>query len=142
MKRRTLMIKHFTWSMVDARAMKTFGTMRKLVGSTNDFLEYQESLHKANPPCIPDFRIYFRDLAFIEHDLAAMIEKTFAKHAKAANVIRDIQQYQNVPYSLQAVPELQEYIILNLQSAINFEKMYEWSLQVEPIESGVGKIAN
>ncbi|KAK3618792.1 cell division cycle-related protein [Elasticomyces elasticus] len=134
-----------TWSMVDARTMKTFGTMRKLIGSTKDFLEYRESLHKANPPCTPDFRIYLRDLAVIEDDLPAMIEKTqrinFVKHAKAADVIRDTQQYQNVPYSLQAVPELQEYIILNLQSAINFEKMYKWSLQVEPIESGVGKIA-
>ncbi|KAK5694419.1 cell division cycle-related protein [Elasticomyces elasticus] len=105
MKRRTLAIKHFvsiaencnffcltsvistlgsvpihrlskTWSMVDARTMKTFGTMRKLIGSVKDFLEYRESLHKANPPCIPDFRIYLRDLAFIEGDLPAMIANT------------------------------------------------------------------
>ncbi|KAK5675368.1 cell division cycle-related protein [Elasticomyces elasticus] len=65
-----------TWSMVDARTVKTLGTMRKLIGSMKDFLEYRDSLHKANPPCIPDFRIYLRDLAFIGGDLPAMIEDT------------------------------------------------------------------
>lgn len=29
--------------------------MRKLMGSTKNFLEYRETLHKANPPCIPFF---------------------------------------------------------------------------------------
>ncbi|KAK4898780.1 cell division cycle-related protein [Elasticomyces elasticus] len=62
-------------------------------------------------------------------------------YAKAADVIRDIQQYQNVPYSLQAVLELQEYIMLNLQSAIDIDEMYNWSFQVEPMESGDGQIA-
>ncbi|KAK5729589.1 cell division cycle-related protein [Elasticomyces elasticus] len=129
-----------TWSMVDARTVKTLGTMRKLIGIMKDFLEYRDSLHKADPPCIPDFRLYLRDLAFIEGDLPAMIIN-FVKYAKAADVIRDIQQYQNVPYSLQAVLELQEYIMLNLQSAIDIDEMYNWSFQVEPMESGDGQIA-
>jgi son of sevenless-like protein len=65
----------------------------------------------------------------------------FAKRAKTAEVIRDIQQYQNVPYPLQPVPELQDYILTNMQSAGDVHEMYEMSLSVEPREREDEKIA-
>ncbi|KAK4898457.1 cell division cycle-related protein [Elasticomyces elasticus] len=134
-----------TWSQVNARTTQTLESMRKLMGSTKNFLEYRESLHKANPPCIPFFGIYLTDLTFIEDGIPSIIKKTqlinFAKRAKTADVIRDIQQYQNVPYSLAAVPELQEYILRNMQSAGDVHEMYERSLQVEPREREDEKIA-
>lgn len=64
----------------------------------------------------------------------------FAKRAKTAEVIRDIQQYQNVPYPLQAVNELQEYILSNMQAAGDVHEMYEKSLTVEPREREDEKI--
>lgn len=64
----------------------------------------------------------------------------FAKRAKTAEVIRDIQQYQNVPYPLQPVPELQEYILSNMQAAGDVHEMYEKSLLVEPREREDEKI--
>lgn len=74
-----------------------------------------------------------------------MIKKTnlinFAKRAKTAEVIRDIQQYQNVPYPLQPVPELQEYILSNMRTADNVHEMFELSLAVEPREREDEKIA-
>ncbi|CAK3797904.1 Cell division control 25 [Lecanosticta acicola] len=134
-----------TWSQVNARTTQTLESMRKLMGSTKNFLEYREALHKANPPCIPFFGIYLTDLTFIEDGIPSIIKKTqlinFAKRAKTAEVIRDIQQYQNVPYGLQPVPELQEYIVRNMQSAGDVHEMYERSLQVEPREREDEKIA-
>ncbi|KAK4633434.1 Cell division control protein 25 [Fulvia fulva] len=134
-----------TWSQVNARTTATLESMRKLMGSTKNFLEYRESLHKANPPCIPFFGIYLTDLTFIEDGIPGIIKKTqlinFAKRAKTAEVIRDIQQYQNVPYGLQSVPELQDYILRNMQSAGDVHEMYERSLQVEPREREDEKIA-
>lgn len=134
-----------TWSQVNARTTQTLESMRKLMGSTKNFNEYRESLHKANPPCIPFFGIYLTDLTFIEDGIPGVIKKTqlinFAKRAKTAEVIRDIQQYQNVPYGLQAVPELQDYILKNMQSAGDVHEMYERSLQVEPREREDEKIA-
>ena len=59
----------------------------------------------------------------------------------SAEVIRDIQQYQNVPYSLQPVPELQDYITTNMQTAGDVHEMYDLSLQVEPREREEDKIA-
>lgn len=53
----------------------------------------------------------------------------------------DIQQYQNVPYPLQPVPELQDYILTNMQSAGDVHEMYDMSLSVEPREREDEKIA-
>lgn len=133
-----------TWDIVPSKTISTLDAMRRLMLSNKNFGEYRESLHLANPPCIPFFGIYLTDLTFIEDGIPSIIKKTnlvnFAKRAKTAEVIRDIQQYQNVPYSLQSVPELQEYILTNMQAAGDVHEMYERSLQVEPREREDEKI--
>jgi son of sevenless-like protein len=141
--------------------MAVLESMRKLMGSTRNFAEYRDTLHRANPPCIPFFGkraliltsgtrltnlgVYLTDLTFIEDGIPSLIKKTnlinFAKRAKTAEVIRDIQQYQNVPYPLQPVPDLQDYILTNMQSAGDVHEMYEMSLSVEPREREDEKIA-
>ena len=65
----------------------------------------------------------------------------FTKRQKTAEVIRDIQQYQNVPYSLNPVPDLQEWILDNMRAASDVHEMYNKSLQIEPRENGEEKIA-
>lgn len=88
--------------------------------------------------------VYLTDLTFIEDGIPSVIKKSgminFAKRAKTAEVIRDIQQYQNVPYPLQPVAELQEYILSNMQAAGDVHEMYEKSLLVEPREREDEKI--
>ena len=84
------------------------------------------------------------DLTFIEDGIPSLIKRTdrinFAKRAKTADVIRDIQQYQNVPYPLKSVGDLQDYILSNMQAAGDVHEMYEKSLQVEPREREDEKI--
>jgi son of sevenless-like protein len=88
--------------------------------------------------------VYLTDLTFIEDGIPSVIKKTnlinFAKRAKTAEVIRDIQQYQNVGYSLQPVPELHDYIVSNMQAAGDVHEMYDKSLQIEPREREDEKI--
>lgn len=88
--------------------------------------------------------VYLTDLTFIEDGIPSIIKKTnlinFSKRAKTAEVIRDIQQYQNAPYSLQPVPELQDYILSNMQAAGDVHEMYDKSLVVEPREREDEKI--
>lgn len=88
--------------------------------------------------------VYLTDLTFIEDGIPSIIKKTnlinFAKRAKTAEVIRDIQQYQNVGYVLQPVGELQDYILSNMQAAGDVHEMYDKSLQVEPREREDEKI--
>lgn len=73
-----------------------------------------------------------------------MIKKTnlinFTKRAKTAEVIRGIQQYQNVPYPLKPVADLQDYILNNMQAAGDVHEMYDKSLAVEPREREDEKI--
>ncbi|OAA64259.1 cell division control protein [Niveomyces insectorum RCEF 264] len=133
-----------TWDIVPQKTQSTLESMRKLMASTKNFGEYREALHAANPPCIPFFGVYLTDLTFIEDGIPSIIKKTnlinFAKRAKTAEVIRDIQQYQNVAYLLQPVPELQDYILGNMQAAGDVHEMYDKSLQVEPREREDEKI--
>ncbi|EPQ63365.1 Bgt-5131 [Blumeria graminis f. sp. tritici] len=133
-----------TWDQVPAKTIAILESMRRLMGSTKNFGEYRESLHLANPPCIPFFGVYLTDLTFIEDGIPSIIKKStlinFAKRAKTAEVIRDIQQYQNAQYPLQSVPELQEYILSNMQAASDVHEMYERSLAVEPREREDEKI--
>jgi son of sevenless-like protein len=97
--------------------------------------------------CSPLTRLgtYLTDLTFIDEGIPSVIKKTdlinFSKWSKTAEVIRDIQQYQNVPYPLTAVRELQEYILTNMQNAGDVHEMYDRSLQVEPREREDEKIA-
>ncbi len=89
--------------------------------------------------------VYLTDLTFIEDGIPSRIKKNdhinFAKRAKTAEVIRDIQRYQNLPYPLQPVPELQDYILSNMQAAGSVHEMYDKSLAVEPREREDEKIA-
>ena len=88
--------------------------------------------------------VYLTDLTFIEDGIPSVIKRTdlinFAKRAKTADVIRDIQQYQNVPYVLKPVPDLQDYILSNMQAANDVHEMYDKSLLVEPREREDEKI--
>lgn len=143
------------------------------MASTKNFGEYRETLHLANPPCIPFFGmicdpplvhwqlgaclhlthvlpltlllgVYLTDLTFIEDGIPSLTPSeliNFNKRAKTAEVIRDIQQYQNVPYLLQPVGELQDYILSNLQAAGDVHDMYDRSLEIEPREREDEKIA-
>ncbi|TWU74770.1 hypothetical protein ED733_005959 [Metarhizium rileyi] len=133
-----------TWDQVPQRTQAVLEAMRRVMASTKNFGEYREALHAANPPCIPFFGVYLTDLTFIEDGIPSIIKKTnlinFAKRAKTAEVIRDIQQYQNVGYSLQPVLELQDYILSNMQAAGDVHEMYDKSLLVEPREREDEKI--
>ncbi|KAL1987021.1 hypothetical protein VTN96DRAFT_5177 [Rasamsonia emersonii] len=133
-----------TWAQVSGRTSAILEQMRKLMASTKNFGEYRETLHQANPPCIPFFGVYLTDLTFIEDGIPSNTPSdliNFNKRAKTAEVIRDIQQYQSVPYQLQPVPELQDYILSSLHAAGDVHDMYDRSLEVEPREREDEKIA-
>lgn len=44
-----------TWGQVSGRTSAILEQMRRLMASTKNFGEYRETLHLANPPCIPFF---------------------------------------------------------------------------------------
>ncbi|KAK9460246.1 ras guanine nucleotide exchange factor domain-containing protein [Lipomyces oligophaga] len=58
----------------------------------------------------------------------------FSKRTRAAEVIREIQQYQSTPYSLHPVIELQDILREGLERSPSLEKLYDMSLSIEPRE--------
>ncbi|KAJ9125106.1 hypothetical protein QFC22_000059 [Naganishia vaughanmartiniae] len=65
----------------------------------------------------------------------------FSKRQKAADVIREIQQYQTMPYALTAQPVVQGYLGERLQAVENSPDLYEISLRLEPREREDEKVA-
>lgn len=134
-----------TWQAVSPKTRAMLESMRQLISSEKNFVKYRETLHAATPPCIPFLGVYLTDLIFIEDGIASLVKDSelinFAKRTKTAEVIRDIQQYQNVPYSLNPVPEMQEWISENMKNARNVQELYNESLKIEPREREEEKIA-
>ncbi|KAI7873620.1 ras guanine nucleotide exchange factor domain-containing protein [Mucor mucedo] len=134
-----------TWEVVGARTNQTLQHIRKLMGANRNFTEYRAIIHSINPPCIPFLGIYLQDLTFIEDGNANELKKSkelinFAKRAKTAEVIREIQQYQSSLYQLKSVEDLQEFIRSNLKSTRDEEQLYKESLKLEPREREDEKI--
>jgi son of sevenless-like protein len=50
---------------VNQRSMGVLESMRKLMGSTKNFAEYRDTLHRANPPCIPFFGKHVRNRFYV-----------------------------------------------------------------------------
>src|SRR6266542_1349022 len=90
--------------------------------------------------------VYLTDLTFIEDGNPNTLKKSrqlinFSKRMKTAEVIREIQQYQSVPYCLTPVPEIQMFIRSHLQDSRDVSDLYDQSLNMEPREREDEKIA-
>ncbi|KAI9007925.1 ras guanine nucleotide exchange factor domain-containing protein [Phycomyces nitens] len=126
-----------TWELVGNRTNQTLGYIRKLMGANRNFVEYREMIHSVNPPCIPFLGIYLQDLTFIEDGNPDYLKKSsnlinFAKKQKAAEVIRELKQFQTPPYTFRKIPELQEFIKTHLENSHDIEQLYERSVRLEP----------
>ncbi|GBB90672.1 hypothetical protein RclHR1_01770020 [Rhizophagus clarus] len=135
-----------TWEMVNSRTVQTLESLSKIMNSTKNFAEYREMLHSINPPCVPFFGLYLTDLTFIEDGNPDFLKSSnklinFSKRMKTADVIREIQQYQSVPYNLNPVKEIQMFINCHLKDSKDVKDLYEQSLSLEPREREDEKIA-
>ncbi|KAI9324097.1 ras guanine nucleotide exchange factor domain-containing protein [Zopfochytrium polystomum] len=150
-----------TWELVPQRSMQALELLRETMDSTKNFSRYRETLHSVNPPCVPFLGFYLTDLTFIEDGSPNFLKQTaeltatagsatspppseminFAKRMKTSEVIREVQQYQNVPYLFTPVPELQQFLQESFITSVDETDLYNLSLQLEPREREDEKIA-
>lgn len=126
-----------TWEMVGARTNHVVAQMRKIMGANRNFGNYRGIIHSVNPPCIPFLGIYLQDLTFIEDGNPNFLKTSkdlinFAKRAKTAEVIREMQQYQTIGYQFRPVDEIHHFITENLHSSRDEDQLYRESLKLEP----------
>ena len=134
-----------TFELLSTKTISYFDTIRNLMSTSKNFSVYRESLRSVNPPAIPFLGCYLTDLTFIEDGNPDFLRETgfinFAKRNKTAEVIREIQQYQNEPYNLMSVTELQSFIGQCLTESLDEGQLYALSLQLEPREREDEKIS-
>ncbi|KAJ3215276.1 hypothetical protein HDU67_000620 [Dinochytrium kinnereticum] len=131
-----------TWSLLPTKFQTTFDHLRTTMNPAKNFSRYRETLHTINPPCVPFLGFYLTDLTFIEEGSPDFLKNhppgmiNFSKRMKTAEVILEIQQFQNCPYFLTPVPELQEFLAGCLEAAdgVDEEMLYGMSLGIEPKE--------
>ncbi|KAG0206379.1 hypothetical protein BGX28_002142 [Mortierella sp. GBA30] len=126
-----------TWEQVPTKTMTTFMDLQALLSVAKNWAEYREELHSVNPPCVPFVGMYLTDLVMIQDGNGDFLKKSshlinFYKRVKTAEVIREIQQYQSVPYCLTAVPEIQAFIRRGLDCTKSVAALYDMSLALEP----------
>ncbi|KAF8933224.1 hypothetical protein BGZ58_006496 [Dissophora ornata] len=134
-----------TWELVPGRIMNMFSTLQGVTSSAKNWGDYRQELHSANPPCVPFVGVYLTDLVMIQDGNPDVLKGTdqhinFYKRVSTAEVIREIQQYQSVPYCLTTVQEIQAYIRRGLDHAKPVQVLYDMSLALEPREGEEEKI--
>ncbi|ORZ34163.1 ras guanine nucleotide exchange factor domain-containing protein [Catenaria anguillulae PL171] len=142
-----------TWEMLSTKTLGVLNDLRQITDPTKNFATYRELVASVQPPCIPFLGRYLSDLTFLEdgnpnvlkipgqpapgEDGAspdAPVLVNFSKRAKTADIIREIQQFQVLPFHLKPVTEVQEYLLGMINHNRESGELYEISLNREPRE--------
>lgn len=140
-----------TWEMLSPRYQELFASLKAIVLPEKNFVAYRSRIRQQDIPCVPYLGVYLTDLTFIEEGNAdkrlyipqggdgqapSVSVINFDKHARTAKIIGEIQRFQ-IPYRLQPVKELQQWLHMEMdraQSLISEDSNGLWrrSCIVEP----------
>jgi len=122
-----------TWAGLNNKQRELFEELKELMSRQQNFQKLRAHMKNVNPPLIPYLGIFLTDLTFIEDGNPDMIENgtliNWVKRRRLAAVLKDIQQYQQKPFNLEAVPFIQDYL-LNYEP-LDEDQSYKLSLQRE-----------
>ena len=129
-----------TWALVSRKDLDIFSEINQIIQPTRNYSRYRDLLDRVNPPCVPFFGLYTKDLTFIEDGNSDSLWSdsrliNFAKRSLAADVLYEIRRFQFVPYNFVRVPSLFEFLDLHFKPRMSDEERYERSLKLEPRQS-------
>ena len=132
-----------TWAIVDKNSMSIFEELNTLLSRDNNFANFRKALHKIQPPALPYLGVYLTDMTFVDQGNPDQLTGTqlinFHKRRLLSFVIREIQQYQQLPYTYPKVDQVCDYLrTLTFKSE---EECYAQSLKIEPREDTTKLIA-
>ena len=121
------------WAELSKKVMASYDSLKEILSSNQSYKATRDHLKKCEGACIPYLGMYLTDLTFIEDgnpDKTGDLHN-FAKRIFVSNVIQEIQQYQQTPYNIRAVPAIQEFL-QNFENNITSEQAYQRSLEIIP----------
>ncbi|EFA83616.1 RasGEF domain-containing protein [Heterostelium album PN500] len=122
-----------TWETIPRKYLATFRHLNSLMAPKHNFKVYRDVLHTKNPPCLPFLGVYLTDLTFLEEGSPDTLEGgliNMVKRTQLAAVIQEIQQFQQLPYSLSTVPIIRDF--LHQVNGLQERALYKQSRIVEP----------
>eukprot|EP00009_Paramoeba_aestuarina_P001203 CAMPEP_0201506558 /NCGR_PEP_ID=MMETSP0161_2-20130828/474_1 /ASSEMBLY_ACC=CAM_ASM_000251 /TAXON_ID=180227 /ORGANISM="Neoparamoeba aestuarina, Strain SoJaBio B1-5/56/2" /LENGTH=986 /DNA_ID=CAMNT_0047900685 /DNA_START=179 /DNA_END=3139 /DNA_ORIENTATION=- len=118
---------------VPRRYAEVMDDLRVTMSTQKNNKSIREVLRSVDMPCIPYLGMFLTDLTFIEDGNPDTTKEgliNFTKRRYVAQVILEIQQYQQIPYCLQAVPIITSF--LRTSFIWDDEKLYQMSMQFMP----------
>nr|AAN46870.1 nucleotide exchange factor RasGEF A [Dictyostelium discoideum] len=136
----------YTREELSAQTMRTYSDLEKIMNSEGSFKTYRTRLQNV-PPMLPYLGVHLTDLTFIDENPNNFVTDVggkqvslinFTKRTLVFKIISLIQETQVVPYNLQPVHQIQEFL-LNIRSDLKAhtldqyqQELYRESLKREP----------
>jgi hypothetical protein len=112
-----------------------FLELKELMGLSNNFSKYRRAVRDANPPLVPYLGRFLTDLNFVEDAnkirISANNHVNFRKCYLVADVIQELQRYQQTPYNLAPVPVVRDFL-LEAGRTLSDAEAYQRSRLVQP----------
>lgn len=130
----------FTQDLVPSKLMSEMETMLLLLSSAKSYNNYRTRIHAVNPPLMPYLGVYLTDLTFIEDGNPDGLKNeagthsliNFKKRDLVYDVIREISQYQQVPYTLQPDEDIQRFLRGLTPHGLSEGALFDISQKLEP----------
>lgn len=138
-----------TWPLVSTKRKDMLKVLQDIVEPTKNHAVLRQRLQNHVPPCLPFVGTYLTDLTFVDIGNPATKQLpgvgddkgiqviNFDKHSRTAKIIGELQRFQ-IPYRLQEVPEMQEWLqaqiirVRESNDSNNVQQYYRKSLLLEP----------
>ena len=126
-----------TFATLTRDKTRVYEELQKMTQPAKSWANYREVLKISNPPSIPYIGVYQTDLVFLEDGSPTFSKNgdvNFQKSRLMAGIIKDIRQFQNLPYNLSPVSSIQQYFQEGFKKAIQKTDDDFWKLskEIEP----------
>jgi len=98
---------------VPKKEQKQLKELRATLSSDSNFKRLRAIIKESEPPLLPYLGMFLTDLTFIEDGNADRVKNNlinFTKCRLQSQVIRDIQQYMQIPFRFDDVPVIQKFL--------------------------------
>ncbi|KAF9983965.1 hypothetical protein BGZ75_004490 [Mortierella antarctica] len=125
------------WTSEDPELAAKAVNIKKMIETSNLYANWIDEIVLSEKETKKRAAIIKHLVAVAEDGNPDFLRKTdnhinFYKRVSTAEVIREIQQYQSVPYCLTIVPEIQAFIRRGMDHSKSVAELYDMSLALEP----------